>query len=387
VRKRHTGLTDWDKRLREAGLYCASLRELRPASYRIRRPADDPVFRITTALIIAAAMVVSAPGHSRGPQTSSSFAVRIAAHSEPGGYFDTDNLISNERSYPQVFPELERRGVRGGAYIGVGPDQNFSYIAGVRPTVAFIVDIRRDNLLLHLLFKALFAQAQTRIQYLAMLFGRPAPADLAAWRNVPIERLVDYIRRPAQAPPALNAGHARLVRAIRGFGVPLSADDIETIARFHRRFIEGGLELQFETSGRAPQSYYPTYRDLLLGTDGGGRQRNYLASEESFQFIKTMQGRDRIVPVVGNLSGVKALASIARDLGAQGESLSVFYTSNVEFYLERDGTYPKFVANLSRLPRDSRTVVIRSIFNRGMGGSTSIVQPVEELLSQAAAAR
>jgi hypothetical protein len=345
------------------------------------------VFRITTALIIAAAMVVSAPGHSRVPQTSTAFAVRIAALSEPGGYFDTDNLISNERSYMQVFPELERRGVRGGAYIGVGPDQNFSYIASVRPSVAFIVDIRRDNLLLHLLFKALFDQAQTRIQYLALLFGRPAPAHVAAWRTVSIERLAEYIRRPTQNGPALNAARARLVRAIRGFGVPLSADDLATIDRFHRRFVEGGLELQFETSGRPPQSYYPTYRDLLLGTDGGGRQRNYLASEESFQFIKTMQARDRIVPVVGNLSGVKALAGIARDLGAQGESLSVFYTSNVEFYLERDGTYPKFVLNLSRLPRHDRTVVIRSIFNRGMGGSTSVVQPVEELLSQFAAAR
>jgi hypothetical protein len=346
------------------------------------------VFRITTALIIAAAMVVSAPGHTPGPQTTSTgFAVRVAALSEPGGYFDTDNLISNERSYLQVFPELERRGVRGGAYIGVGPDQNFSYIAALRPSVAFIVDIRRDNLLLHLLFKALFDQAQTRIQYLALLFGRPAPADLAAWRNVPVEQLAEYIRRPAQDHPALNAARARLARAIRGFGVPLSADDLATISRFHRRFVEGGLELQFETTGRAPQSYYPTYRDLLLGTDGGGRQRNYLASEESFQFIKTMQARDRIVPVVGNLSGVKALAGIARDLAAQGESLSVFYTSNVEFYLERDGTYPKFVANLSRLPRHNRTVLIRSIFNRGMGGSTSVVQPVEELLSQFAAGR
>jgi hypothetical protein len=360
---------------------------LRPASYRIRRAADDPVFRITTALIIAAAMVVSAPGHSRVSEPSPAFAGRVAALSEPGGYFDTDNLISNERSYLQVFPELERRGVRGGAYIGVGPDQNFSYIAGVRPSVAFIVDIRRDNMLLHLLFKALFDQAQTRVQYLALLFGRPVPTDVAAWRNVSIERLAEYISRPAQVGPALNASRGRLLRAIRRFGVPLSTDDLATIDRFHRRFVEGGLDLQFETSGRAPQSYYPTYRDLLLGADGGGRQRNYLASEESFQFIKTMQARDRIVPVVGNLSGVKALASIARELDAEGESLSVFYTSNVEFYLERDGTYPGFVANLSRLPRHGRTVVIRSIFNRGRGGSTSVVQPVEELLSRFAAAR
>ena len=79
-----------------------------------------------------------------------------AAASEPGGYFDTDNLISNESSYLQVVPELRRAGISGGAYLGVGPDQNFTYIAEIRPAIAFIVDIRRDNLLLHLLFKALF---------------------------------------------------------------------------------------------------------------------------------------------------------------------------------------------------------------------------------------
>ena len=91
-----------------------------------------------------------------------SFAARVAALSEPSGYFDTDNLISNERSYLHVVPVL-RALPRGGAYIGVGPDQNFSYLAHVRPSIAFLVDIRRDNLLLHLLFKALFAQATTRV--------------------------------------------------------------------------------------------------------------------------------------------------------------------------------------------------------------------------------
>ena len=81
----------------------------------------------------------------------------MAQLSERGGYFDTDNLISNEKSYLHVIPALRDGGVTGGAYIGVGPDQNFSYIAQVRPAIAFIVDIRRDNLLLHLLFKALFS--------------------------------------------------------------------------------------------------------------------------------------------------------------------------------------------------------------------------------------
>src|SRR5579859_2382100 len=110
-------------------------------------------------------------------QATLPFAQTIARLSEPNGYFDTDNLISNESSYLQVVPELARRGVHGGAYIGVGPDQNFTYIAAARPSIAFVVDIRRDNELLHLLFKALFKESRTRADYLALLVGRTPPAD------------------------------------------------------------------------------------------------------------------------------------------------------------------------------------------------------------------
>src|SRR5687767_6207169 len=109
-----------------------------------------------------------------GPRPSArdtSFAATIARLSEPGGYFDTDNLVSNETSVLHVLPTLERRGVRGGAYIGVGPEQNFSYIAAVRPAVAYIVDIRRDNLLQHLWYKALFALARDPAEFLLVATG------------------------------------------------------------------------------------------------------------------------------------------------------------------------------------------------------------------------
>ena len=354
---------------------------------RIGRSGDDPVFRITTVLVIAIALVFASTGDARRAQSTGGFAAQIAALSEPGGYFDTDNLISNERSYQHVFPELERRNVRGGVYVGVGPDQNFSYIAGIRPSIAFIVDIRRDNLLLHLLFKALFDQARGRIEYLALLFGRPVPANLTDWRDSPVDRLAQYINRPALDAKSLNSTRVRLERVIKGFGVPLSEEDLATMDRFHARFVDGGLSLQFESAGRPPQSYYPTYENLLLETDGAGRQRNYLASEESFQFIKSLQARDRVIPVVGNLSGPKALAAIGRVMTERGESLSALYASNVEFYLARDGSYQRFIGNLSYMPHTSRTVIIRAIFNRGTGGSLSVVQPVEELLAQFAVAR
>ena len=110
-------------------------------------------------------------------QAAPPFAAAVAGLSEEGGYFDTDNLISNERSYGEALPSLDAPGLAGGVYIGVGPDQNFSYIARLRPSVAYLVDIRRDNLLLHLLFKALFTLADSRADYVCLLVGCTVPAD------------------------------------------------------------------------------------------------------------------------------------------------------------------------------------------------------------------
>src|SRR5215213_7011443 len=63
-------------------------------------------------------------------------------YSEPWGTFRSENFVSNETSLQWVIPELARRVPSGGVYLGVAPDQNFTYIAALRPSIAFIVDIR-----------------------------------------------------------------------------------------------------------------------------------------------------------------------------------------------------------------------------------------------------
>ncbi len=332
--------------------------------------------------VVIAACLALAPQPQARPPKPSSFAAQIASLSEAPGYFDTDNLISNERSYLQVLPDLQKRQVRGGAYVGVGPDQNFSYIAAVRPTIAIIVDVRRDNMLLHLLFKALFALSRTRIEYLALLTGRPVPADLSGWRTAPVDRLIDYIDT---TKPMVR----RVDDAIARIGVALSADDRATIDRFHGRFIADGLALRFQSTGRPPQAYNPTLRDLLRETDAAGTQANYLAVEDAFQFVKGLQARDLVIPVTGDLSGPSAVRAIGRLLTARGERLSAFYVSNVEFYLFGDGTFRDYVANLRRVPHTSSSVVIRSVFGRyaRTGYSSSHTQPVATLLDHAASGR
>ena len=337
--------------------------------------------------VCALALLVVAVHISGQAQTLSAFASRIEQFSEPGGYFDTDNLISNERSYLHPLEALRQRGVSGGVYIGVGPDQNFSYIATVHPTMAFIVDIRRDNMLLHLLFKAVFALSSDRADYLSLLFGRAPPRASNDWRRANIRRLVQYVDSVQPDAARVTSIRQRVDNAILKLGVPLSRADRDTIDRFHRTFIDGGLSLKFQSAGRPPREYYPSYRDLLLETDRHGHEGNYLASEELFQFVKSMQARDLIIPIIGNIAGDRALAAIGRFMAERGERLSVFYASNVELYLTQNRSFPRFIANLEKLPYTGRSVIVRSVFGRTTAesvpgyDSTSVVQSLEQLVA------
>lgn len=315
------------------------------------------------------------------------FAALVTTLSEPGGYFDTDNLISNERSYLHASGVLERHGVRGGAYLGVGPDQNFSYIASIRPAIAFVLDIRRDNLLEHLLFKAAFALAPTRVEYLALLFGRAPPPDPGAWTGRPLDSLTAWLDGAPRDSLAGLRARRRVDSTVATFGLALSDDDRATLARFHETFIREGLDLRFETFGRPPAWYYPTYRALLAERDRQGRQAGFLAREDDYRFLRSLQARGRVVPVVGDFAGPHALAAIGAYLRARGEVVSAFYTSNVEFYLFREGTFDRFAASVERLPRSARAVMIRSLFLTSFSSghpaavpgyaSVQLVQPME----------
>src|SRR5438552_3312246 len=90
----------------------------------------------------------------------------VTEASEPNGFFRSDNLTSNELRFQQVIPDLVRRTRPGNVYLGVGPEQNFTYMAALKPTLAIIFDIRRGNLLLQLMYKAIFELATDRADFM-----------------------------------------------------------------------------------------------------------------------------------------------------------------------------------------------------------------------------
>src|SRR5687768_17516410 len=240
----------------------------------------------------ASSQATQAPG-----LTDSAWVALVARLSESGGYFDSDNLISNESSYLHVLGAMRKLGVSGGAYVGVGPDQNFSYIAQVRPRIAFIVDIRRDNLLQHLLFKSLFEMARNRAEYLALLTGRAVPNDMTRWSRRSITDVVDFVETSPPDPDQFETTRAMVRSKVKRFGIPVTQAELETIGRIHQAFFDGGLDLRFTSLGRAPRAYYPTLKILLLEKDLNGKQLTYLANEDDFQFLKSLQARNLVIPV------------------------------------------------------------------------------------------
>src|SRR5438874_3632711 len=124
----------------------------------------------------------------------------VTEFSEPSGRFPSDNFVSNELATQRVLSELTKARKAGGAYVGVGPEQNFTYIVALQPKIAFIVDIRRQNMIEHLMYKALIELSSDRADFLSRLFSRARPADVG--RDSSVVTLFDGLR-DTEADPAM----------------------------------------------------------------------------------------------------------------------------------------------------------------------------------------
>lgn len=312
----------------------------------------------------------------------------VTDFSEGDGYFASDNLVSNELTFQWVIPRLQASWTPGRVYLGVGPDQNFTYLAALKPSLAFIVDIRRDNLRLQLLYKALIEMSPTRAGFLSRLLSREAPVGLAV--DAPVgEVFAAFARvRPTEQrfSDTLVAVRERL-QVQHGF--VLSTADLAHVEYVLTAFYFGGPDLAYANTGRSGR--YPTYQDLMTSTDEAGKARGYLASEADYAVLRDMQLRNLIVPVVGDFTGAKALQSVATYLKARNAVVGAIYTSNVEQYLFQYGTWPQYYKNVEALPVDDKSTFIRSCFNAcasvPWSRSAQLLDPVVGLLKDVAAGR
>lgn len=291
--------------------------------------------------------------------------------SEPGGTFHSDNFVSNEAWYQHVVPDLVQRAKSGGVYLGVGPEQNFTYLVALRPRMAFIIDIRRGNLHEHLLYKALFEMSADRPDFVSRLFSRARPAGLTAASSV--EQIFDAVEGVTASRDVFD----RNVKAVADWltvrhGFALRAEDLPGVEYVYNQFFAAGPGLVYtlnnQNGGRGIGS--PSYAALMAADDGRGAQRGFLVTDERFQWLKSLHQRNMLVPVVGNFGGPRAIRQVGQYVKSAGATVSAFYLSNVEMYLQQDRLWDAFCRNVAALPLEAASTFIRSYRGGGRGTLT-----------------
>src|SRR6185369_2405959 len=304
---------------------------------------------------------VPGPPAVRGALTDDEYWRIAQDFSERPGTFQSDNLLSNERWFQHVVPALVQKAKQNRVYVGVGPEQNFTYIIALKPTLAFILDIRRGNFDLHLMYKALFEMSADRAEFVSKLFSRPRPEGLTS------KSTVEDIFRAYSAVDASDTLYSRNMRAIvnrltKSHQFLLSSADVLRMQHIYNAIYVYGPNIQYsptQNEGRRV-TREPTYAELMGATDQGGFEHSFLATEEAFAYMKAFETENRLVPLMGDFAGPKALRAVGRYVSDTGGTVSAFYLSNVEEYLKQDGKMKTFCANASTLPLDEASTFIRS---------------------------
>ena len=273
----------------------------------------------------------------------------ISSFSEPDGYYQYTVTTSNETAYQQILPQLTRVIPSGGTYLGVGPEQNFTYISALRPKIAFIVDIRRDMLIEHLMYKAVFEMSADRADFVGNLFSRKKPAPLEAEPPVAtLFRAYAIARGDSELAEANLREILRRLKVVHGFA--LNPDDESRLRRIFMTFLREGV-VSFNSSIESPG-----YTALMTATDGQGRNWSFLASKDNYDRVREMQQKNLIVPIVGDFAGPKAIRSVGQYIRDHGAILNLFYLSNVEDYLQ--DVLEGYSRNVRSLPVDSTSLFI-----------------------------
>jgi hypothetical protein len=321
--------------------------------------------------------------------------------------FRFENFLSNEIYFQNVIPTLQARVKPGGIYMGVGPEQNFTYIVAVQPRIAFITDIRRQNMQELMMYRALFEMAPDRADFISLLFSRKRPSGLTA--DATADALFNAYRSVVE-DPALFKENLQAIQdlLLKSHRFPLNAEDLDGIEKVYGFFFDYGPGINYNSGGSGTGGFgggfaNVTYADLMSANDQQGtssrtgKNRSFLATEENYQYIRNMELRNLIVPLVGDFAGPKAIRAVGSYAKQHAATVTTFYLSNVEQYLFMDRVDGKFYGNVETLPLDATSTFIRSgrapggFGGRGgrrggfggpggFGGLTSLLSPIPDIL-------
>ena len=251
------------------------------------------------------------------------------------------------------------------------------------------------------MYKALIELSVDRAEFLSRLFARKRPASVG-----PKSSVADLFRAFDQISTTEGLYRQNLsdieTQLTKRHGFALSAEDLQQIEGIYFSFFWDGPNIRYSSfpAGVGSRGFvgrsggfggnFPSYEELMLQTDMEGVNRSYLATEESFRWLKAFEEKNLIVPVVGDFAGPKALRAVGRYIRDHGAVVTAYYVSNVEQYLFQDGLFDEFARNVATLPVDEKSTFIRSVSTRfgfrgggiGPDGRASALDPIRTFVRE-----
>lgn len=214
----------------------------------------------------------------------------------------------------------------GGGYVGVGSDQNYSFIAVARSRWAWVIDYDPRVVDHHLRMLAFIRHAETREAFIAL------------WSAAGAGEAIEILEREYAGSPAL----AKLRRGYQA-----------TRERMHAYFI----------GQREP---IPRWNRSRRGAEGelDGVPFGWLRSDASYAYVRTMAAQGRLVVLPGDLLGGESLSGIGAAARRLGVPIRVYYTSNAPSSWGGQMT-AAYRDNVLALPFDRHTLVLQTA---GKGG-------------------
>ncbi|MCS7206280.1 MAG: hypothetical protein NZ853_11350 [Leptospiraceae bacterium] len=211
---------------------------------------------------------------------------------------------SNERRIDLFYPYVKNL---GGGYIGVGTDQNFTFIAWARSDYAYLVD---------------FDWMAVYVNRLHILFFQESPSFLEfrkfwtrAHKNQTLNLIKNKIPDPKEQETYVKAYH---------YAQPHVNERLS--------------DLFFMTKNFGFSSFHNQQSD--------------------FDYIKSLIEKKRIHPMLGDINGTKTLKSIGEASKSLCIPIRILYLSNAEEYYR----YPQtFRENVKSLFFDEQSIILRTV--------------------------
>jgi hypothetical protein len=229
------------------------------------------------------------------------------------------------------------------------------------------------------MYKALFELSKDRADFVARLFSRKRPQGLGPQSSV---REIFTAVNKAPESESLYEENFQAIKdhLTKTHQFPLSDRDLEGVRYVYSNFRRFGPNINYGSSGSGFGGV--SYLDLMVATDAQGASRSYLANEENFEFLKSLESKNLVVPVVGNFAGPKAIRAVGKYLKENGGKISAFYLSNVEQFLQQDGIWDNFCRSVATLPLDESSTFIRSVRGGQYGYGSGLNSDLGNMVSE-----